>query len=405
METKEIYSGFGFKEVSTSELEGMNVISATVDGEEAIIDLDDNDLILAVDTGNYFTSSDGLYFTEDTEEYYEERWDLYETYDTDRMFKHSDDLYYTEDTGRWFEHSDILYHIEYNGWYEDSPSIGLAAYHEGRTNDNRVLEDESIMARVGYEAEKEDYNIRGDYSHDDCYEYNFRKEEDCSLDDDSGFEFISGVYDLHGDKIFEDMEIPLVKAHLNANWSPNCGGHISYSRRDVSPGVLLDKYLNGYIPLLMAMYTHRLNHSYSQAKAKPYIRDCRGAFSVEAHRVEIRIFPAIKNVKNLQWRINLLRYIDKNPRQSPIRVIREASTKGSELNNLLREVYSESVLKERFILALALGASLGYARVGRKELADKISLIQTDAAKRVARCISRETEDHSMEITKFKYNI
>jgi hypothetical protein len=66
--------------------------------------------------------------------------------------------------------------------------------------------------------------------------------------------------------------------------------------------------------MLYSIYEHRTTSTYCPAKKKhEYLRrDKFSAVYVRSNTLEFRIFPAVKSVDNLKWRIELVRIMVKN---------------------------------------------------------------------------------------------
>jgi hypothetical protein len=122
------------------------------------------------------------------------------------------------------------------------------------------------------------------------------------------------VYDLFGTLHEEDIEgSDLLKQHINGTHSATCGGHIHIASPLHSVEELFE-LCSGFFPVLYSLYVKRLHVGYAQAKKKhEYLnRDKRSSIYVRTDTLEFRIFPAVKNVKNLMWRVGLLRIIMSN---------------------------------------------------------------------------------------------
>lgn len=108
----------------------------------------------------------------------------------------------------------------------------------------------------------------------------------------------------------------------------------------------------GYLPLLYAIYKTRTKASYCAGKEKDemkYSRDKYQAVRVLDNRIEFRIFPAVKNVSTLAWRIELLRYMAKNPTASPVQVVNDLCDKRTKLHKLFLQIFTEKTIYARAI--------------------------------------------------------
>jgi hypothetical protein len=317
----------------------------------------------AVDTGNYHYDTSGLVLS----------------YDTDRYFENTDNLTYTED-GYYFENEDELTMIDGNYW--KNPPIDLAEYHD-ECRDDSALHDDNIDIRVGYECEKEDREILIKHGHTYMNEnYSFVKESDSSLSSGSGFEFVSPVYDLFGSAIMDDLENYDIADHINADYSSSCGGHMSISKRGVESKELFHN-IRYFAPLFVAMYRHRAGNSYSEIKMYNEYSSSRNAFALSGNgRVEIRIFPAIKNVDNLKWRIKLLRLMFEETPRSPLHMLNMMLNKEHPLHLHLRKIYSEEKLRSITKLTMLISSAHGFnghETDQRAKAVEKMSEINLDS--------------------------
>jgi hypothetical protein len=221
-----------------------------------------------------------------------------------------DSYYYYE--GNYYE-SEEYYEENYADKFIDS-------YHDGQSEQKTVLFNNSSPYRIGYEIEKEDSYI---LEFCNIHEFKkksdnlFRKERDGSLCDESGFELISPVYELDSEKIQQHIcNYKIIESHINAEVNyETCGGHISISNINKDTWRFYSD-LENYIPLFYAMYPNRCNQNYCKAKTKISLKNENEkyqAIKIHANRIEIRIFPAVRSVKQLIFRTKLLEIILNNP--------------------------------------------------------------------------------------------
>lgn len=280
-----------------------------------------------------FIYFDGDYYDNDAAERKEIVWicDLQE-------YGYSDDNYYDDDEGEWYSYNREDYVRGYhNGSYHSFDFNGKSKY------------------RIGYEIEKEDEDVRNSI---DINEFEsvtgevWRKEKDGSLNDESGYELISPTFEFDIDKIFEHIESnEQLVAHINADTSYSCGGHIHLSEQGLEGEELFDK-IKGYTPLFYALYYGRVDKNYSKGKSN---EDLKGqnekyqAIKIHHDRVEFRIISAVPNVKTLKWRTKLLRMILEHPTDDVIKAYYNVDTK---FTKLLKQTYTDEKLvkvKERFV--------------------------------------------------------
>lgn len=263
----------------------------------------------------------------------------------------NEDYVYTEDTGNYFYNADVA---ESNGcWYDEDEyewyqnnrrgtvSGNNASYHSCHRH---ILCDlQTTPFRAGFEIEKEDGEA-GLISYDDLYEdTSWVKESDGSLDSSTGYELVSPTYPL----FTNDMETAInrstdLQTLINADYSDRCGGHINLSALEYTPEQLFEG-VSGFFPLLYAMYEHRLNGGYCEAKKKHqyYGKDKYSAVFIKDRLIEFRIFPAVRSVRNLLWRRDLIRIMCNNINADEIAVVKMMSTPTSPLYKHLRKVFSQ----------------------------------------------------------------
>lgn len=199
------------------------------------------------------------------------------------------------------------------------------------------------IAKIGFEIEKEDIKAKESiYAEELQRETGWGKENDSSLDSTSGFELVSPIYPLHESADYFISEFLQVEELINADYSKSCGGHINYSNSLYSQEELLHS-ISGYIPLIYSLYEHRIGNSYCEAKSPEKLK-IDGvkyqAIRIKSNCLEFRIFPAVKNVKNLLWRLKLIQIIDKHKTSSAKQVIQFMTDENHELFKLLTEIFS-----------------------------------------------------------------
>lgn len=168
--------------------------------------------------------------------------------------------------------------------------------------------------KVGFEIEKED-TTQQRVSYVKLYkDTKWCKEEDGSLGS-GGYELVSPVLPLFGN--IEKLVEPV--AHLiNGRYSSNCGGHINISVEGKTATQIIDD-IKGWLPILYSLYEDRTNNSYSQIRPIDEYKHSRGSkgsaltTKMNNNVLEIRLFPAVPNVKALLFRVRLLRYMLLNP--------------------------------------------------------------------------------------------
>ena len=274
-----------------------------------------------------------------------------EWYDDDALERH--EIVYVEDIGAYGYIDDNYYHEDEGEWKSYPEENYVRGYHNGSY---RTLDfDNKSKYKIGYEIEKEDENVRNSIDINDFENETddlWRKEKDGSLDSDTGYELISPTFEFNIDRIFEHIESNHnLVAHINADTSTSCGGHIHLSESGLSGEELFEK-IKGYTPLFYALYYGRVDKNYSKAKSN---RDLQNenekyqAIKIHHDRVEFRIISAVPNVKTLKWRSKLLMMILQNPTNDIIKAYYNVDTK---FTKLLKQTYSDEKLlevKNRFV--------------------------------------------------------
>ncbi len=205
--------------------------------------------------------------------------------------------------------------------------------------------------KIGVEIEKESFAGASHTCHDIYRFKGWVKESDGSLDSRVGYELVSPAFGLFGNNLLKEAEQLEAKFPelINGEASSACGGHIHFSRANTSGADTLEMYC-GYLPLLYAIYKGRTKQTYCRGIEKEemkYSREKYQAVRVLDSRIEFRIFPAVKNIKTLAWRINLLRYMAKNPTASPVKVVNDLCDKRTGLHRLFLEIFSEQTIYKR----------------------------------------------------------
>lgn len=244
--------------------------------------------------------------------------------------------YHTDDVG------DIIFYWDCDGEYHDEPEPEdeLHEYHSGP----REIWPDARNAdwKIGFEVEKEDYDPIHSYSLSDCDRTMWARESDSSLGD-GGFEFVSPVFNLFTDGLEESVKSPIVSYHINADCSRSCGGHINISRSGMT-GEELFGVMKPYVPLFLALYSGRMDNTYSKAMKheRSYISGGKyQAIAVKHRIVELRIVSAVPNVDTLLWRRDLIRIVAEGCDNSvrPMQVLRDLLDKRSALHKHLAKVY------------------------------------------------------------------
>ena len=223
-------------------------------------------------------------------------------------------------------HRDIVYRLGYHDHHRD-PAEPLAS---GMT--------------IGFEIEKEDEGaLRADCARELYHDTGWAKERDSSLDDDSGYELVSPIYDLMSDKLEQDIRgDKRLELLINADHSQRCGGHIHVGHSDYSGRTLFDK-VSPWVPLLYSLYVGRIGRDYCAVKKNDEIKqgnDKYQAVRIFDDHIEFRIISAVPDVTTLLWRRDLMRIIMTNLDYSPMKIVGELLDEKSKLYEHLRKNYA-----------------------------------------------------------------
>ncbi len=269
---------------------------------------------------------------------------------------HYDGEYYANDVVA--EQHNIIY-CDRNDDYVHRDDIEEELTHNNADYQSLPRQDKTTdktMVKIGFEIEKED---------DDACEIHYKelydktswaKENDGSLSSSNGYELVSPTFDLFTNAMDNDINgSEDLQTLINAEYSSNCGGHINISHSKYTPDELFEG-MCGFVPLLYSMYENRLEKTYSQAKKKHvyfHVKDKYSSFYIKPNRVELRLPPAVKSVRNLLWRRDLMRIIMTNINASEVDVLKMIVNQKSKLYKHLRVIYTQSeVLSkiEKFIM-------------------------------------------------------
>ncbi len=235
---------------------------------------------------------------------------------------------------------DNHFHEHADGEFYEDPEEDEEEYTFDYHSSNRKFSYEAQQAewRIAYEVEKEDVSVKEQESARDCFDRTgWAKERDGSLDDYSGFEFVSPVFDMF--KVNADTFAD-VKSYIDADFSKSCGGHINVSHITMTNRELYQS-IKCYMPLLYCLYNGRVKNTYCPAISKhSSANDKYGAVFIKDTRLEFRIFGAVRSVSNLLWRTELIKYMVSNRDISEAQVLKNMLDGRGKLHALLRKVYS-----------------------------------------------------------------
>ncbi len=319
------------------------------------------------DTVRYSEWNNGFVDYEDDYVYYG-----YVSSDGDKEHFYEDDHVYCEDTDAYYASSTIAFDVDSVQWcdyhqeYTNKPKSNKNAGYRELLRKMKLTP--STEFGIGFEIEKED-ECAFDIEWSPLYnKTGWAKEDDSSLDEESGYELVSPAFDLHTDDLDKAIEeSDDLKTLINADYSTSCGGHLTVSSSLYSAHEMLEG-LSAFFPLLYALYDGRTENDYSRPKLKwEYHSDRgRGAINSRGNRsipeadhktfgaLEMRIFSAVRSVKNLMWRRDLVRIMVENFGKSEREVLRLLMNPKSKLFRHLLKVYTIQRIVNKITLYVSL---------------------------------------------------
>jgi len=239
-------------------------------------------------------------------------------------------------------------------------NMNIASYHfngwhpEIEKQFTKFMDKSDNAWNFGFEAEKVDEELADDGNAlKIAHLTGFKKEYDGSLGSE-GFELISPILPLNNQQVI-DTAIAPVSEMLNASTNDSCGGHINLSNNNMSSRSIL-KGIKGSLPILYSFYEKRLTNRYCPAKPfSSYLRrptKYSAAYLKTGTILELRLFPAIKNKRILQNRIEMLRLMTGEMfGKTANRIIVEMATPTTSIHRLLMEKLLDNS-KEKMIQKL-----------------------------------------------------
>jgi hypothetical protein len=263
----------------------------------------------------------------------------------------ADDTLFCEQDGSYYHMNDEgenIFWSERNEEYrleEDRNANRMHVYHSGFRRD---FTSRDTTYTIGFEVEKEDDDPLDTWDLDAVDETGWCRESDGSLCEETGFELVSPIFDLHDTVLDAALEGRILRDHVNADYGSSCGGHINVGKRGVSGDEFFDS-IQAFVPLFLTIWRHRITNQYSQIQRKPdnYKRAGKySAINIQSRYIEFRLPPAFKSVTNLLWRRDLMRIMCDNENIKPLQLITMMLNPKSALGIHLRKVYSnDQVLK------------------------------------------------------------
>lgn len=259
---------------------------------------DDGGYVHEEDTGDYVYIShgqaDGYYLHSDNSAW---------CYDIDD-YVHEDDAIWCEADGEYYYDEDEMpsrQDDEHICSYHDSPEAEF------------ILDSYYSKMRIGFEIEKTYFKtFDGGYAENrDDYVGSHDLFKGYETDSSCGVEAITNILPLDSprsegrNEVFELFDD--AKSIINSAWNRKCGGHICISVQGMSGYDILNK-VRGNMAILYAMYRYRLNKEHCRNNKKLNYNDNTkySPVNVKPFGIEIRIPSAVKNVRQLKLRYDLI---------------------------------------------------------------------------------------------------
>lgn len=262
-----------------------------------------------------------------------------------------DNSIFAEDVDGHFHESDageyVFYHENRDAYYTYEPEQGTLEYHAQQSLGYINRTNAGTLYTIGFEVEKEDEDIFNNYTADDTSNLGWSREHDGSLDEDTGYELVSPIYDLFDSKLEDEIAASqILRDHINADASTRCGGHINFGKVGTSGSQLL-KECAAFLPLFVALYRKRVLSRWASMRVD--INEYDGsdryvAFNVKREYIEFRLIARVHDVDTMLWRRDLFRIMASNPNIGAAKVQQMMLDRRSALHKLLRKMYTEEKL-------------------------------------------------------------
>lgn len=269
-------------------------------GGICFLEWDDN-FVYCEDVWEYSHISNAYYVYLDTRRRnWEYRLNLYDATSIDGRYYDDNVTWYCSDCEESFLEWDSCNCDDYDD--NDDVSSLLDWYHSsGDEAKWRARMPEKWDILVWLELERAKYPEYTAVQH--CIDRWWRAESDCSV---RWWEYITPI--LHIDEALDEIQENI--GILNAPIDDNCGWHIHISIVWKTSEELYE-YFRWWRPLLWGLYPARVRNSYCSRHGNRY--DHSVDVWVRSHTVEIRIFPWAENLKTIEFRLALIRYMIKRP--------------------------------------------------------------------------------------------
>lgn len=259
---------------------------------------DDGGYVNDEDTGDYVYISHGR-----ADGYYLHRDNSVCCYDIDD-YVHEDDAIHCEQDGEYYYDEDEM------PSRDDDEHI--CTYHESPEAEF-ILSSYSSKMRIGFEIEKTYFKTfdEGYAENRDDYVGSHELFKGYETDSSCGVEAITNILPLDSPRSLSRNEVfeyfDEADCIINSPVSKKCGGHICISVHGMSGYDILNK-VRGNMAILYSMYRYRLSKEHcSENKKLEYNNNTKySPVNVKDFGIEIRIPSAVKNVRQLKLRYDLI---------------------------------------------------------------------------------------------------
>jgi hypothetical protein len=277
-------------------------------------------------------------------------------------------VYYWESDGEYH------YEPEEEEEEETEPDENTLYSYGGGPTEKSYVSDEAPgdFSTFGWGIEIEKSELPGfDWNRATLYEQTGAViERDGSVSD--GFELKTPIYNLFSPKTLERLA-PL-EAFCNVKGVRGAGGHIGFSMAGKSDEELLN-LCRSFIPLIYAMHKKRMYNEFCPAKKLDAIKSDGAKYQsirMRGNYLEFRIFGAVRSYSSLIFRLNFFKFMARNLGSNFAKVLLMATSKRSELYQLLRSVYVNEADFTRLIEdTIKIDTTFGEGKLTAKAL-DKI---------------------------------
>ena len=250
------------------------------------------------DTGDYVYINCGQ-----ADGYYLHRDDSAWCYDIED-YVHEDDAHWCEDDGEYYYDEDRMPNKdddEHICTYHESPAV------------RHILMSESYKMRIGFEIEKTYFRTfdggyaenKGNYVGSHELFKGYETDSSCGVEAITNILPLDSPRSLSRNEVFEYFDE--ADCIINSPVSRKCGGHICISVHGMSGYDILNK-VRGNMAILYSMYRYRLSKEHcNENKKLEYDNNTKySPVNVKDFGVEIRIPSAVKNVRQLKLRYDLI---------------------------------------------------------------------------------------------------